>query len=155
LNRKSVRFVYTARLVPPDRPVTLPHQNREPLTVTYREDTFAIQATRPQDINVLLTHDRDLATGKLGALLVHRGWWLGTFTVDVEGIELEIGDPGSAGVYVFEQGSGSPLLREASLVARAKVEGAQIIRKDRLLNLPAVRVPSDPPAAAGEIVLGQ
>jgi hypothetical protein len=147
------RYVYTAKLVPLDRPVTIPDQNREPLTVIYREDTLALQAKRPQNIDLLLEHHRDLPIGKLSALHVDRGWWLGTFTVDDERIELEVGDPVSAGVYVLPWGSGEPILREVSLVTRAKVDGAQIVRKDRLPDLPAARA-SDPSAAAGEVIHG-
>lgn len=149
------KFVYTARLVPLDQPITISDQDNRPLTVTYRADTMALQAKRPKDVAVLLQHDRSLQIGQMTSLLVHRGWWLGTFILDrFEGIEFEVGDPVSVGAYVFERGSGEPIVREISVVTRARVEGAQIIMKDRLPDLPVARVPSDQPAASGEIFHG-
>jgi hypothetical protein len=59
------------------------------------------------------------------------------------------------GVVLFERGSGSPILKEVSLVARSRVAGAQIISKNRLPDLPAARANSSSrPAAPGEVILG-
>jgi hypothetical protein len=148
------RFVYTARLVPLDQDVTVRDQNGEPLRLVYREDTLALQAKRPQNIDVLLQHDRDLPIGRLSSLLTHRGWWIGTFTVDDERIEFEVGDPVSVGAITLPWGSGAPILKEVSVVTRAKVEGAQIINKDRLPSLPAAQGASGSRAAAGELIHG-
>jgi hypothetical protein len=147
------RWLYTAQFAPLDKPVSIPDQNGRPIHTVYREDTFALQAKRPSDIKVCLQHDRSMEIGKLGSLIAHRGWWLADFTVDVEGIEFEVGDPVSAGSYVFDNGSGNPIMRELSIVTRARIDDAKIIRKNRLPDLPARRgVPPSPPAAAGEIV---
>ena len=159
------RYQYVARLLPIRTQLEVVDRTDGRIVEMFDETCFALERKHPDRVAVLLDHDITRVAGWLDTLLVHRGWLIGTFHLDLDsnaGIvahdHIRRGTPVSVGFndeVTTERGQSGirhhlvTKLNEVSILRSGlpAYRGAQII--DRL-ELPRRAKPTD----AGEVFWG-
>ena len=154
------RYLYSARLVPIEKPVCVPFVDGSPPELsTFTDESFEVERTSKTKPPIYVNHDKGLQIGRVGLLSRDGGWWCADFMLDAdvpEDIEFEVGQNVSVGIQQLKIGSCGTFLQEVSIVRRGAVKGAQITRRfalepKRLAESPAAAPTS---AVAGEVIYG-
>ncbi len=78
------RYQYVARLIPIRKQLEVVDRSEGRIVEWFDETCFALERKHPDRVAVLLDHDIARVAGWLDTLLVHRGWLLGTFHLDLD-----------------------------------------------------------------------
>lgn len=136
------RFLYSAKIAPVGVPFRIRERGEGARTVMLREG--AIAAKNPK---VRVDHEIGLDVGLFGAVITHRGWVIGDFTIDPDLVDEEteqmirVGTSVSPGIAIFasrvNQATGieeieRAVLGEVSLVRKGMIDGAKIVSRSAL-----------------------
>jgi len=142
------RWFYEGRLLPFGVPVSIPDgKTGRPNVSTFADGTFELELGSRRKQPILVAHDPSVRVGEVVMLYKSRGWLCCDFMLDPDLPNvLEVGQPLSVGLSYLLIGSGSPFLREISIVPAGAVAGAEIVRRSELPPAkPAKPTPSTPP----------
>jgi len=71
-------------LIPIRKQLCVVDRTDDLITEWFDEHCFALERKHPDRVAVLLDHDTARVAGRLDTLLVHRGWLIGTFHLDLD-----------------------------------------------------------------------
>ena len=151
------RYEYVARLIPIRKHLNVVDRTDGLITEYFDDTCFALERKHPDRVAVLLDHDITRVAGWLDTLLVHRGWLIGTFHLDLDSNAgavahdyIRCGTPVSVGFnpeLTVERGSGIrhhvvAKLNEVSIIRTgiAAYRGAQVTHR---IELPQRAKPAD------------